>query len=55
MMERTPGAITTADPVTGDLVGAIPPLRLDTLLLHAARPMRSGMCRSSAPARSISP
>ncbi len=37
MMGRIPGAVTAADPVTGEAVGAIPPLRLDTLLLHAAR------------------
>ena len=42
MMERIPGARTVADPITGEAVGVIPPLRLDTLILHAARADESG-------------
>ena len=42
MMERIPGAATVADPLTGAPVGAIPPLRLDTVVLHAPRADASG-------------
>lgn len=42
MMEHVPGARTVADPISGEAVGAIPPLRLDTLILHAARADESG-------------
>lgn len=52
MMDRIPGAITAPDPVTGEPVGVIPALRLDTVLLHAPAPTRAAMSRSSAPAPS---
>jgi glutaconate CoA-transferase, subunit A len=42
MMPRIPGAVATADPVSGQPVGAIPALRLDTLVLHAQRADESG-------------
>jgi glutaconate CoA-transferase subunit A len=37
MMEHVPGARSVTDPLTGEPVGAIPPLRLDTVVLHAPR------------------
>src|SRR5205823_4754603 len=37
MMERVPGARTIADPLSHDPLGSIPPLRLDTVVLHAPR------------------
>jgi glutaconate CoA-transferase subunit A len=37
MMERTPGATAAADPISGETVGVVPPLRLDTVVLHAPR------------------
>jgi len=42
MMTRIPGAITAADPISGEEVGAIPALRLDTVILHAPRADESG-------------
>ncbi|WP_245428424.1 CoA-transferase [Kumtagia ephedrae] len=42
MMERMPTARSVADPLTGEPVGAVPPLVLDTLLLHAPRADESG-------------
>jgi glutaconate CoA-transferase, subunit A len=42
MMARIPGARTVDDPATGEEVGAIPPLRLDTVILHAPRADESG-------------
>ncbi|MBN9016378.1 MAG: CoA-transferase [Rhizobiales bacterium] len=42
MMERVPGARTVADPLVGEPIGAIPPLALDTVVLHAPRADASG-------------
>lgn len=42
MMARVPGARTVADLLSGEPVGIIPPLRLDTVLLHAPRADASG-------------
>ena len=42
MMARIPGAIPARDAVSGAVVGAVPPLRLDTLVLHAQRADESG-------------
>ncbi len=42
MMERIPGARTVVDPLSGESVGMVPPLRLDTIVLHAARADESG-------------
>lgn len=42
MMARMPGARIVADPLAGRPVGAIGPLRLNTLLLHAPRADASG-------------
>ncbi len=42
MMARIPGAVVAADPISGEPVGAIPALRLDTLVLHAQRADESG-------------
>ena len=42
MMERIPGARMVDDPLSGEPVGMVPPLRLDTLVLHAARADESG-------------
>ncbi|MBB5753740.1 CoA-transferase [Prosthecomicrobium pneumaticum] len=42
MMERMPTARRVADPLTGAPVGAVPPLVLDTLVLHAPRADESG-------------
>ena len=42
MMARTPGARTIEDPLSGASIGAIPPLRLDTVILHAPRADESG-------------
>jgi glutaconate CoA-transferase, subunit A len=42
MMARIPGAVEATDPVSGSVVGAIAPLRLDTLVLHAQRADESG-------------
>jgi glutaconate CoA-transferase subunit A len=42
MMERIPGASEVRDPLSGRAVGAIPPLVLDTVLLHAPRADESG-------------
>ena len=42
MMARIPGAIEARDPISGARIGAIPPLRLDTLVLHAQRADESG-------------
>jgi glutaconate CoA-transferase, subunit A len=42
MMERIPGARCVNDPLSGKAVGAIPPLVLDTVLLHAPRADASG-------------
>ena len=37
MMDRVPGARTVADPLSEEPVGVVPPLRLDTFVLHAPR------------------
>jgi glutaconate CoA-transferase subunit A len=37
MTERVPGAETVTDPLSREAVGSIPPLRLDTVVLHAPR------------------
>ncbi|MCB1495090.1 MAG: CoA-transferase [Bauldia sp.] len=37
MMARMPGAATVDDPASGEAVGVVPPLRLDTVVLHAPR------------------
>jgi glutaconate CoA-transferase subunit A len=42
MMERIPGAVTVADALDGAPIGAIPPLRLDTVILHGARADEAG-------------
>ncbi len=42
MMTRVPGAIAKLDPIEGTQVGFIPPLRLDTFVLHAQRADESG-------------
>ena len=42
MMERVPGARAVADPVSGEAVGAVGPLVLDTVVLHAPRADASG-------------
>jgi len=42
MMARIEGAMTVADPITAAPVAAIPPLRLDTFILHAQRADESG-------------
>jgi glutaconate CoA-transferase, subunit A len=42
MMERIPGAREASDPLSGQPVGAVPPLVLDTVLLHAPRADESG-------------
>ncbi len=42
MMARIPGAKEVADPLTGDAVGAVPALRLDTVVLHAERADAAG-------------
>lgn len=42
MMARIPGAETAADPLSRDPVGVVPPLRLDTVLIHAPRADRLG-------------
>lgn len=42
MMEKVPGALTVPDPIAGEAIGAIPPLPLDTVLLHAPRADASG-------------
>ena len=42
MMARIPGARTERDPLSGEAVGMVPPLRLDTLVLHATRADASG-------------
>ena len=45
MMELVPGAITTSDPISGEPVGVIPALRLDTVVLHAPARRRARQCR----------
>ena len=42
MMERMPGARTVADPLSGQAIGVVPPLRLDTVVLHAPRADEAG-------------
>lgn len=42
MMERIPGAKAIADPISGEPVGAVPPLPLDCVVLHAPRADASG-------------
>lgn len=42
MMDRVPGALTIRDPLSGDAVGLIPPLVIDTVVLHASRADESG-------------
>ncbi|MEQ8699244.1 MAG: CoA-transferase [Bauldia litoralis] len=42
MMERIPGATTLSDAASGETVGVIPPLRLDTVILHAPRADETG-------------
>lgn len=42
MLARVPGASARPDPVTGTDTGFIPPLRLDTFVLHAQRADESG-------------
>ena len=42
MMACIPGAVEASDPVSGAIVGAIAPLRLDALVLHAQRADESG-------------
>jgi len=42
MLELVPGAQAVADPLSGEAVGVIPPLVLDTLVLHAPRADASG-------------
>ena len=42
MMARIPGAMEASDPVSGSSIGAIAPLRLDALVLHAQRADESG-------------
>src|SRR5262249_58952031 len=37
MMARVPGARTAAHPLSQEPVGAVPPLRLDAVVLHAPR------------------
>ncbi|TGR27903.1 MULTISPECIES: CoA-transferase [unclassified Mesorhizobium] len=42
MLARVPGASARPDPVTGTDTGSIPPLRLDTFVVHAQRADESG-------------
>jgi glutaconate CoA-transferase subunit A len=42
MMSLIPGAKTVADPVAGSEIGAIPPLHLDTVVIHAERADEAG-------------
>ncbi|MDR3493501.1 MAG: CoA-transferase [Ancalomicrobiaceae bacterium] len=42
MLARIPGALLADDPVSGEPVGHIPALRLDTLVLHAQRADATG-------------
>jgi glutaconate CoA-transferase subunit A len=42
MMQRVPGAQSVSDPLSGEPIGAVPPLVLDTVLLHAPRADKSG-------------
>ncbi|MCX5514356.1 CoA-transferase [Kaistia algarum] len=42
MMEKVPGARAVDDPIAGEPIGAIPPLVLDTVVLHAPRADASG-------------
>ena len=42
MLARIPGAIAAPDPVTGETVGVIPALRIDTFVVHAQRADESG-------------
>ncbi|RUU40004.1 CoA-transferase [Mesorhizobium sp. M6A.T.Ce.TU.002.03.1.1] len=42
MLARVPGALAAPDPVAGTETGFIPPLRLDTFVVHAQRADESG-------------
>ncbi|RWP36324.1 MAG: CoA-transferase [Mesorhizobium sp.] len=42
MLARVPGAISAPDPIAGTETGFIPPLRLDTFVVHAQRADESG-------------
>ncbi len=42
MMDRIPGAVAAVDPISAAPVGAIPALRLDTVVLHAQRADTTG-------------
>ncbi|MCP4385218.1 MAG: CoA-transferase [Hyphomicrobiales bacterium] len=42
MMERIPGAVTETESRSGEAVGTIPPLRLDTVMIHASRADEAG-------------
>ncbi|RRI00095.1 CoA-transferase [Mesorhizobium tamadayense] len=42
MLDRVPGAIARPDPVAGTDTGFVPPLRLDTFVVHAQRADESG-------------
>ncbi len=42
MMALMPDARTVRDPLSGEAIGAVPPLRLDTVVLHAPRADESG-------------
>ncbi|RWM30847.1 CoA-transferase [Mesorhizobium sp.] len=42
MLARVPGAIARPDPVAGTEIGFVPPLRLDTFVVHAQRADESG-------------
>src|SRR5262245_39710229 len=42
MMQRIPGAAEVGDPLSGEAVGAVPPVVLDTVLVHAPRADESG-------------
>ncbi|RWE42780.1 MAG: CoA-transferase [Mesorhizobium sp.] len=49
MLARVPGASARPDPVTGTDTGFIPPLRLDTFVLHAQRADESGNVQINGP------
>ncbi|WP_181182651.1 CoA-transferase [Mesorhizobium sp. B3-1-9] len=49
MLARVPGAIARPDPLAGTDTGFVPPLRLDTFIVHAQRADESGNVEISGP------